>query len=100
MKIFLVCSTAKTWMNTGYGAGLLAGEGQLLVSFVEFMKNPEQPLAVTTMQVPYKPIVNRDARAIDEFKGLLRISVDHKEALIPEEDDASLPSRPRRKPSR
>lgn len=43
-------------MNTGYGHSLLAGEvAQLLVSFVEFAKDPSQQLAVTTMSPSYQP---------------------------------------------
>jgi len=56
MRIFLVCSTAKNWMATGYGASLLAGDAnRLLVSFVEFTKNPDQQLAVSGMPNPYVP---------------------------------------------
>lgn len=56
MKIFLVCSTSKSWMNTGYGHSLLAGNAdRLLVSFVEFSKDPKQQLAVTTMADSYNP---------------------------------------------
>lgn len=54
MKIYLVCSTSKSWMNTGYGHSLLAGEmPRLLVSFVEFSKDPGQQVAVTTMADKY-----------------------------------------------
>lgn len=54
MKIYLVCSTANSWMNTGYGHSLLQGEmPRLLVSFVEFTKNPDQQLKVTTMNEAY-----------------------------------------------
>lgn len=54
MKIFLVCSTSKSWMNTGYGHSLLVGDAdRLLVSFVEFSKDPNQQLEVTTMTLPY-----------------------------------------------
>lgn len=56
MKIFLVASTAKSWMNTGYGHSLLQAEHPaLLVSFVEFTKDPDQKLAVTTMADEYIP---------------------------------------------
>jgi hypothetical protein len=55
MKIYLVCSTSKSWMNTGYGHSLLAGEmPRLLVSFVEFSKDPGQQVAVTTMSPSYQ----------------------------------------------
>jgi hypothetical protein len=54
MKIYLVCSTSKSWMNTGYGHSLLAGEmPKLLVSFVEFSKDPSQQVAVRTMSPTY-----------------------------------------------
>jgi hypothetical protein len=56
MKIYLVCSTAKNWMATGYGGALVHGDAdRLLVSFVEFVKNPAQQLAVTDMPSPYVP---------------------------------------------
>jgi hypothetical protein len=56
MRIYLVCSTAKSWMNTGYGHSLLAGDQErLLVSFAEFVEKPEQQLAVTTMAPTYEP---------------------------------------------
>lgn len=56
MKIFLVCSTSKSWMNTGYGHALLAGDrSEVLVSFVEFSKNPDQQLEVTSQTFPYVP---------------------------------------------
>lgn len=41
-------------MSTGYGHSLLAGEmPRLLVSFVEFSKDPGQQVAVTTMADKY-----------------------------------------------
>lgn len=56
MKIYSVCSTSKSWMNTGYGHSLLAADvSRLLVSFVEFSKDPNQQLAVTTMSDTYQP---------------------------------------------
>lgn len=58
MKIFLVCSTADNWQKGGYGVSLLAaGHPKLLVSFVEFMKNPKQRFIVPEMPSPseYKP---------------------------------------------
>lgn len=56
MKIFMVCSTSKSWMNTGYGHSLLAANAdELLVSFEEFSKNPGQQLRVTTMAPSYSP---------------------------------------------
>lgn len=61
MQIYLVASTASSWMNTGYGASLLAGDAEkLLVSFVEFSSKPDQNLAVTTMRLPYDPQRTRD----------------------------------------
>lgn len=56
MKIFMVASTNKSWMNTGYGHSLLAADARdLLVSFEEFSKKPDQRLAVTTMAASYDP---------------------------------------------
>lgn len=56
MKIYLVASTTPSWMNTGYGHSLLAGDHpSLLVSFVEHMNNPNQQLKVTTMAETYQP---------------------------------------------
>lgn len=56
MRIYLVASTSKSWMNTGYGHGLLAGDQKkLLVSYAEFQQKPDQQLAVTTMTFPYEP---------------------------------------------
>ena len=47
MRIFLVCSTQDNWMRGGYGVSLLAsGHPKLLVSFVEFMKKPNQRFIV------------------------------------------------------
>lgn len=61
IKIYLVASTSKSWMNTGYGHGLCAAGGaNLLVSFEEFSKNPSQKLAVTTMQFPYDPKAQKE----------------------------------------
>lgn len=87
MKIFLVCSTGKSWMSTGYGHSLLAGDAdRLLVSFVEFSKDPAQQLAVKTMQFPYAPEVNRDERALTEFgKGLLPLFANHRTELLDQE---------------
>lgn len=54
MKIYMVCSTSRSWMNTGYGHSLLAaGAVDLLQSFEEFSKNPNQQLRVTTMADHY-----------------------------------------------
>lgn len=56
MKIFLVCSTSKSWLSTGYGASLLAGNAdRLLVSFVEFSKNPKQEIDCSSMPRNYNP---------------------------------------------
>lgn len=56
MKIYMVASTSRSWMNTGYGHSLCtAGMPDLLVSFEEFSKKPGQELAVTTMTFPYVP---------------------------------------------
>jgi hypothetical protein len=64
VKIFMVCSTSKSWMNTGYGHSLLAaGTPDLLVSFEEFSKKPDQQLAVTTMAATYEPQAKAEAPA-------------------------------------
>lgn len=56
MRIYLVADTKPSWMNTGFGHGLLQGSHPLLlVSFVEFMNNPHQQLEVTTMADSYQP---------------------------------------------
>lgn len=57
MKIYLVASTATSWMNGGYGHALLAGEHpQALVSYLECLKDLEkEPLRVTCMTFPYQP---------------------------------------------
>jgi len=68
MKIFLVCSTSKSWMNTGYGHSLLVGDAsKLLVSFVEFSKDPNQQLEVTTMTLPYVPAPPKSKAAADDL---------------------------------
>lgn len=55
MKIYAVCSTSNSWMNTGYGAALLQADvADLLVSFEEFSKDPRQKLAVAP-RPPYEP---------------------------------------------
>lgn len=46
-------------MNTGYGHSLLAADAtDLLVSFEEFSKKPDQQLAVTWMAPSYTPKAN------------------------------------------
>lgn len=63
MRIFLVCSTADNWMTGGYGSSLLAaGHPKLLVSFVEFMKNPNQRFIVDEMPRAgeYQPLPAKD----------------------------------------
>lgn len=63
MKIFMVASTSRSWMNTGYGHSLLAaGAVDLLVSFEEFSKKPDQQLAVTTMSFPYEPKKDKEPK--------------------------------------
>lgn len=48
-------------MNTGYGHALLAANAaDLLVSFEEFSKKPDQQLAVTTMAPSYDPKAQRE----------------------------------------
>lgn len=60
-RIFMVASTAKAWMDTGYGHSLLAAEARdLLVSFEEFSKKPTQQLAVRTMALTYTPKAKED----------------------------------------
>lgn len=50
-------------MNTGYGHSLLAaGAVDLLVSFEEFSKKPDQQLAVTTMSFPYEPKKDKEPK--------------------------------------
>ena len=66
MKIFLVCSTADNWMKGGYGVSLLAGGAdRLLVSFVEFIKKPDQRFIVPEMPRPaeYRPNVAKPEEA-------------------------------------
>ena len=71
MKIYLVASTVESWMNTGYGHGLLSGSmSSLLVSFTEFTKNPKQTLEVTTMAPTYSPAAKperMDGAALPSF---------------------------------
>lgn len=56
MKIYIVASTAISWMNTGFGHSLLhADANELLVSFAEFSTKPDQQLAITSMKFPYEP---------------------------------------------
>lgn len=68
MRIYLVCSTADNWMKGGYGASLLAGEAsRLLVSFVEFAKDPRQRFIVDEMPKVYQPL---EAKAKGEAQAL------------------------------
>lgn len=56
MNIYLVVSTAESWLQTGYGASIQDGQmPRLLVSFVEFAKNPQQELRGPVLTEPYKP---------------------------------------------
>jgi len=56
MKIFLVVGAADSWHATGYGHALLEGNSQrVLVSFVEYVKNPAQSMALKSPQGPYAP---------------------------------------------
>jgi len=58
MKIYLVCSTNKSWMTGGYGQSLLAGDWpHLLVSFVEFVNDPRQRFDGHATGGPYIPNV-------------------------------------------
>lgn len=63
MKIYLVSSTNKSWMNGGYGHALLAGEkSELLVSFVEFAKDPKQSLICKMDPPVYIPTNEREPK--------------------------------------
>lgn len=56
MKIYLVVGASVSWRNSGYMHAVLNGNAdRLLVSFVEFSKDPKQQLAVTTMADSYNP---------------------------------------------
>jgi hypothetical protein len=57
VKIYMVASAVPSWMRTGYGHSLLAGEASdLLISFEEF-KRPGVSLPVTSevMGSSYNP---------------------------------------------
>lgn len=56
MKIYMVTGASESWRNSGYMHAVLKAEHPaLLVSFVEFTKDPDQKLAVTTMADEYIP---------------------------------------------
>lgn len=88
MRIFLVAGADQTWHNTGYGASLLAGDAnRILVSFVEYIKNPDLRMALKAPEGPYQPIINRDKRAIDEVKrGILPMFEHHHDELFDKEE--------------
>ncbi len=55
-------------MNTGYGHALLVGDASMLLqSFVEFTKDPNQQLEVTTMTLPYVPIPPKSKAAAKDL---------------------------------
>jgi hypothetical protein len=92
MKVFLVVGAANSWHSSGWGAAVRAAEvDRVLVSFVEYVKSQRQAMAIEVPSGAYAPIINRDARAVEEFAGLLNLGRNLRETL--EGDDEDLPRR-------
>jgi hypothetical protein len=93
VKVFLVVGAAPSWHASGWGAAVRAADAdRVLVSFVEYVKSQRQEMAISVPPGPYQPIINRDARAVEELAGLLNVKASHRE-LLREEDDENLSGR-------
>lgn len=72
MKIFLVVGAADSWHATGYGHAILVGDAdRVLVSFVEYVKNPGQSMRLPSPTAPYKPSPSRGSKTLSELQNAI-----------------------------
>lgn len=90
MKVFLVVGASDSWHASGYGRAILQGDAErVLVSFVEYVKNPQQSMRLPSPQAPYQPKLNITGELQTAIGSMIE---NHMEEIFdhPEESDAGI----------